>query len=536
MRAMKKPSVLIKIVAVCWLAISGLEGQTPNWSSQLDQIQELLKPADSDSPAAKSVKSQMQSYPATWKKMLDEGQFARFGEYGLRNQGLELDAVPDLAAKVADFNQSVSEEKDRRDAASIAAAKELIAQVGATLPRAQKAEDLDALMLSLSKAKISEYDNSAKLSAVSRELQGALQIVGNWQEYLMAKESGNSQSSLRHLEQISSALASNPILPRSIVLRLINPPAPPATAATGDVPAKQTVPLEAIQTQLSESGDSASALAALKTIPRTPQSGSDDNSFLRAVQAVEELRKLEPCMVESEVFANIRNLLNSQSQNRYTIARAIEQIELNAIARSYGLETPSAMNTSARKVLEALATSAKDKQDWTTLRKAINSLDNLGVSGYNSDSQKRTLDLKIMSLLVLGQAAEQRNDFEAAATAYLEASILDGQYLQRDVAYGKLATLKEKYPDKVAPVLAKAEENRQRAEATRYAAEREMMRNPMGMSRGMPYERMPSGDLAALRPMIQEVVAEFLKGKRLEVEKAADPEVKPKKEAGKKAE
>jgi hypothetical protein len=537
MRAMKKSSMLCMIATVCWLAIPGLDAQTTDCYSQLAQIQELLKPADSDSTAAKGVKTRMRGYPAAWKKMLDDGQFARFGEYNPSNQGLELDAVPDLEAKVAAFTQSVSEEKDRRDAATIAAAKALIAQVGTTLPSAQKAEDLDALMMSLNKTKISEYENNPKSAALARDLQVALQIVGNWQEYLMAKESGNTKSSMRLLEQISSALASAPILPRSVVLRLINPPAQPASAAQGDSSTKS--PVDQIQSQLSESGDSAAALMAVKAISRGQLNDWDDNSLLRALQAIEELRKLEPCMVESEVFANTRTIQSSfQGQGRYSITRAIEQIELNAIARNYGIEPPSAKITSARKALESIALSAKAQQDWTTLRKAINSLDNLTAGTHFSDSQKRVTDLKIMSLLVLGQAAEQRNDFEAAATAYLEASSLDGQYLQRDVGYSKLAAFKEKSPDKMAPVLAKAEENRQRAEASRYTAEREMMRSSMGMNRGMPgmpYERMQSGDLAALRPMVQEVVAEFLKGKRLELEKAAEPEAKPKQEAGKKA-
>jgi hypothetical protein len=45
--------------------------------------------------------------------------------------------------------------------------------------------------------------------------------------------------------------------------------------------------------------------------------------------------------------------------------------------------------------------------------------------------------LKIISLLELGKAAEQCDDFEGAATAYLEASSIDGLYLQREVAYAK---------------------------------------------------------------------------------------------------
>lgn len=232
-------------------------------------------------------------------------------------------------------------------------------------------------------------------------------------------------------------------------------------------------------------------------------------------------------MSESEVFANIRNLQNSQGQNRFSLARAIDQIALNALARSYGIETPSARTTSTRKILESIASGAREQQDWPKLRKVINSIETLNAGSYGQDTQKRTNDLKIISLLELGKSAEQRNDFEAATIAYLEASSIDGLYLQRELAYGSLADLKQKSPDKVAPVLAKAEESRQRAKAARYAAELEG-RSRMMMGGGMPFDRMRSQDMTLMRPMIQEVVAEFLKEKRLEAAKPAESEPKPK--------
>jgi hypothetical protein len=313
----------------------------------------------------------------------------------------------------------------------------------------------------------------------------------------------------------------------------------PKPAATKGGTVESRISFDEILTKLTESGDSASALAALKAIPRLQIGNSDDGNFLRTLQAVEDLRKLEPAMAESEVYANIRTILQGgQSQGRYSLTRAIDQIALNAIGRSYGIETPSTKVTSARNVLETMAISAKEKQDWPKLRKLINSLDALGSVGYGSSDyttggSKRSYDLKIIALLELGNAAEQRNDFEAAAAAYLEASGIDGQFLQRELGYGKLASLKEKAPDKLTPFLAKAEENRQRAEAARYAAELES-RNQMMMNRGMPNERWRKEDLTALRPLIQEVVAEFLKEKRIDSLKATDPAAKPKDESGQK--
>lgn len=526
---MKNRMSVLTILAATFIFSAVLHGQPADIPTQLDQIRELLKPGETDSPEVKNVKAMLQRYPDTWQSLLDRDQLGGFSEYGTKNLGAELSSVPDLAAKIDAFTKSVKEESERRDNAKIAAAEALIAQVGNQLQSAKKAEDLDALLLSLGKYKDSGYGNNPKLSALYRDMQGALQIAGNWQEYLIAEETGNAQESRSNLQQVSSQLSSTPIFPRSIVLRLLNPSTPKSADAKEGETAEPRVSLDAIMAKLTESGDSATALAELKSIPKAQLSGSDESYFPRYVQAVEDLRKLEPAMAESEVFANIRTTAqNSQSQGRYSLTRAIDQIALNAIARSYGIATPSTTATSARKVMESIAAGAREQQDWPKLRKAINSIENLNAGAYGQDVQKRTSDLKIISLLELGKAAEQRDDFEAAATAYLEASAIDGQYLQRELAYGRLADLKQKSPDKVGSVMAKAEENRQRAEAARYAAEIEGRDRRM-MNPGMPHDRMRPQDLTMMRPMIQEAVAEFLREKRLEAAKPAENVAKPEK-------
>jgi len=431
------------------------------------------------------------------------------------------------------FITSVKEELDRKEAVQTTAADALLTQVGDKLTAAKKAEDLDATISELNKISISENTRSPKTQAAARKLHGAKQIVVAWQDYLIAEEAGNAQTSHSKLESISSLLGTTPILPRSLVLRLLNQQAPKPAPAKADGSAELRIAIDEIQTKLTDSGDSASALAALKAIPRGQSSNYDGDYVLRTLQAVEDLRKLEPAMAESEVFANIRVILQgAQSQNRYFLASAIDQIVLNVIARSYGIEKPSAKVSSARNTLEALALSAKDKQNWPKLRQVINSLEALGTASfgsgdYNQLGSKRSNDLRAIALLELGGKAEQHNDIEAAASAYLEASGIDGQFLQREIGYAKLAALKEKAPDKLAPILVKAEENRQHAEAARDAAERES-RNQMMMYRGMPNERLRKEDLTALRPLIQEVVAEFLKDKRMEALKTPDPVTKPK--------
>jgi hypothetical protein len=519
---MKTHQLALGFFAASWFACTGLHAQEPDLKVQLDQIRELLTPADADSSETKELKGNLQRYPDQWQRMVDQEQLTGLSEYGAASAGAMWAKIPGLTEIVHEFIRSAAEEAARRDAEKITEAEALMSRVAETLKNARKAEELDPLMLELSKSKVSEYSNQPKLQATARSLQGALQIVTNWQEYLIAEETGNAQSRRSLLERISSQLAATPILPRSIVLRLLNPQTP----ETPQIAARETGMTRAsfneIQNKFIESGDSAGTLEKLADLPDELLRHAEISSFMRSLRMIEELRILEPSMSEAEVLANIRNLQNSSSENRFRLNRAIDQIALNAIARSHGIETPSANTTSARKVLESIASTAVAERNWRKLRKAIHSLDSLGSGAYSTDSHKRTQDLKILSLLELGETAEERDDLEAATTAYIEASMLDGQYLQRETAYTKIADLKQQFPEKVADLVAKAGEIRERAEIARETAEMES-RDRMMMNRGMPPQAVRREDLTLLRPLIQEVVAEFLKGKRIEAQKAPEP-------------
>lgn len=515
------------IVAASIFSIASAHARTPNIAAQIEEIRALLEPDEADSQQAKMLKAELRQLPDSWQQMVDNDQLAEFSRF---RANMDLSPLPDVAAKITELFQDVKTESTRKEAAKAAKAEALLDHIGDTLKAATKAEELDALLMALGNAKITDNGNNRKLSSLSRDLQNARQIITSWQDYLLARETGNVSEIRNNLQRISQELSSSPLIERSFVLRLLNSQAPKSADGSDSSGTNTRISLDEIQARLAETGDSAAALTALAAIPRAQLTRySEDGTFLRTVQAIEEIRKLEPAMVPSEVFASIRNLQVTRYTGHSSFAMALDQIRLNTIARSYGIDPPSAKTTSACKVLETIASTASKELDLPKLRKTLNLLESLGSASYDMDAQKRSSDLKIISLIELGAAAEQHNDLEAAAAAYLEASSIDGQYLQRSVAYGKLATLKEKSPEKIGPILAKAEETRVRLEAARNTAELET-RNQMMSFRGINGDRLPREDSTMMRKMIEEVVAEFLKGKRQETTKKSDDESKPAKE------
>jgi hypothetical protein len=288
------------IFAAAMLAGTTLHGQTADLHARLNEIRELLKPTDSDSPDVKNLKVSIYGYSDQWQRLLARDELTRFSDYAPQNLGGGLAATPSLMEKIQEFTKSVTEEVERRDEAKIAEAEALLSKVAETLMASKKAEDLDAIMLTMSEMRLNESGSSPKLRAKASGIINALQITRFWQEYLIADEAGNTQDRRKQLEQVSAQLASNLIVPRSFVLRLIYPKSAKAPGDNANVTAVTRLSLDDIKTQLSETGDSAAALAAVKSMPEGLLNGSD-HPFVSTLRTIEELRLMEPSMAESEV-------------------------------------------------------------------------------------------------------------------------------------------------------------------------------------------------------------------------------------------
>ncbi len=516
-----------KLRALIWvsLVISALNAlaQPADLVKQLDEIAILLKPSAADTEAAKNVKAALAPYPNTFRSLIAKDQLGSVADYGNRDGFGDLTAVPQLSERLAEFLRAVKVEVAGREQAKVSEGEALMTRVGTQLVNAKKAEDLDELMQALSNTKVSEYENSPTLATLSRKLQGALRIVACWQEYLIAKEVGDVEQSRSSMQQISSQLSSTPIFPRSIALRLLNPTLA-TTEASEPKGTNPRIAAEDIINQLIETGDSELALEQFKSVPKASLNGTYEASMPQQLLSVETVRKLEPSMAESEALANVRMLYqNNLSINRMAFTRAVDQIALNAVSRSYGLGKLSAKTTSTSQVLDKFAKEARLAEDWVKLRRVITSLDSLNY-GSSIDNQKRNYDLTNISYLISAQVAMEHNDLEGAITAYTSATSYDGLYIPRETAYIKLADLKQKFPDKIAPILAKAEESRQRADAFRTAA----MFSTRDARNGMSGPRMSEDEMKRFRPMIEEIIAGFLKEKRIE---EAPAEMEPAKQS-----
>ena len=181
---------LIPILAATLVLSSNLRAEkSAELQKQLEEITQLLTPAESDTPEIKISKSEISGLVENFHKQMNQEQVRDFA-ISLGHSSGQLN-IPGLVEKLDKIRLTAQQEILRRQEAKLAEGEALIKEVGDLLQSAKKPEELDGMLLKLSQLKISDYNEDPKLALIGRQVQTVAQIVGNWQEYLIAKETGN---------------------------------------------------------------------------------------------------------------------------------------------------------------------------------------------------------------------------------------------------------------------------------------------------------------------------------------------------------
>ena len=93
--AMKTPFACVPVLAASLLVSAPLCAEvSPELLSQLKEIRELLKPADTDTPEMKSLKDRVKNVPSVLQSMIDQGQFSNFPQYSAGYFGESAASIP----------------------------------------------------------------------------------------------------------------------------------------------------------------------------------------------------------------------------------------------------------------------------------------------------------------------------------------------------------------------------------------------------------------------------------------------------------
>lgn len=296
---------------ICALAVSSLllthplsaENPLQNHLKELEKVTEKTKStSDKD-----NTPYQLQSEVTVTSQITELLQQERHGELYQWIQN-NLKSYPHLSEEYrailirfnADLKQIAQESEDKE----LSEIQAILDQIKTTLYKAKKPEDLDDLLaLVSSKSKLSSHSYSfsntqnKELKALKQSLQSSGRIVSEWQNYLIAEIANDSQKCRRSLENLSHSLAENPIIPRSYVLRLLNP-----------VPEEQAPTSQGAHTELDTGQKTEEAIPAANFIPFTDIVQKLTNG--EDVQVVSDLiQQLPQAQFESREVTNFNGAL-----------------------------------------------------------------------------------------------------------------------------------------------------------------------------------------------------------------------------------
>ncbi len=204
-------------------------------------------------------------------------------EQALDNNG-NYDPTPKVLGFVTALKKDIKDDLKQRTQAVIAEVEGILATARETLVRAEEPEELDKLLVTLSRNRFINqgdnqgYDsNDVTLRGLLSELSNARQFVKYWQDYLQASNSGDVGQASQALRNLSSQETT--LIPRSQVIARLD-----FEKNNGDA-------LSNISQEIKTLDDMKPAIQKLSKMQKASQSSDSDSTSVRAT--VQTLASLE---------------------------------------------------------------------------------------------------------------------------------------------------------------------------------------------------------------------------------------------------
>ncbi len=274
-----------------------------------------------------------------------------------------LKSYPHLSEEYKSILLSLNAELKRlieeSEGKEISEIKSILEQIKTTIYKSKKPEDLDDLLaLVSSKSKLfSSHSHSfsstqnKELKALKQSLQSSGRIVSEWQNYLIAEIANNSQECRRSLENLSRSLTENPIIPRSYVLRLLNPvPVEQASATQGahtssdgdqntedtPIPATNFTPFPDIVQRLTDGEDIQVVSDLIQQLPQAQFDSREVTNFNGALMVLKGFDTKSNTSSFNEAMDYLRRSHRSSSDIRLdTFAKARNKIIMPILLEKY---------------------------------------------------------------------------------------------------------------------------------------------------------------------------------------------------------
>ncbi|MGB6221123.1 hypothetical protein [Haloferula sp.] len=383
----------------------------------------------------------------------------------IQQSSSQLAALPnDFRKALNAFNIELEKHLQELNEARIEELEDFFARLRDEIIAAKKPEDLDPLLEEISQRSTDRSYGSGKLNQEISNLQQKVSqssaIVSEWQNYLMAESINDGPACKRALENVSRYLSSNPLIPRSHVLRLLNPqvsvpaPTPPKPEKGADptsaADAEAFTPFPEIEKALERGGDWNEIAKLLAALPPAQQADQRISEFRSAIEKLITLSALDEAVSFLELIDAIINANEEAWILKGTSFRAArDSFLMKSLQRHYAetLKKSEIKATSPAQLLDQLTSHYLDLREWALASKVLSDQEALARLDRFGSERIYSSDAEALKALARAEAAASAEEIELAIKYYRLAAEKSSDARVFRASFEGLKALKETKPE-----------------------------------------------------------------------------------------
>ena len=320
--------------------------------------------------------------------------------------------------EIAILQDEIRTEREAQEKTTLSNVQEALGRAGKAVLDSKKPADLDKSITELGKFRLrgERGQSSEAVRTAFNQVEPTLQFVTQWQNYLSAVETGNSQAAQEALRSLSNSNGLS-LIPRSEILKLLALSKPDKSGQ--DAP-EQSLPVEAVEKILSETKTLADMEATLKKLRKLQESrtGSNRMDFINSL--IQSLQPIDKNYQDFKAGLAV-NLESSQSNSGGTelgnavIPRLKAELMLLMLPRYVGAAegTRAQPGEDVLQFLDRLSNEAKSRGDVGVAIRAREARRLLQRGSAISAS-----DTAALSALISGQNQEAAGQYMLAVISY----------------------------------------------------------------------------------------------------------------------
>ena len=383
----------------------------------------------------------------------------------IQQSSSQLAALPNEFREALDaFNAELEKHLKELSEARIEELEDFFTRLRNEIITAKKPEDLDPLLEEISKQSTDRNFSSGmqnrEISNLQQKVSQSSAIVSEWQNYLMAESVNDGPACKRALENVSRYLTSTPLIPRSHVLRLLNPevsippPTPPKPVNDADpTPAADTAtftPFPEIEKALEGGGDWKEIAKMLATLPPAQQADQQISEFRNAIDKLITLSALEEAvsfleLIDAFISANEESRILKGTSFR----AARDNFLMKSLKRHYAetLKKTESKATSPAQLLDQLTSHHLDLSEWALASKVLSDHEALARLDRYGSERVYSSDAEALKALARAEAAASAEEVELAIKYYRLAAEKSSDARVFRASFEGLKALKEAKPE-----------------------------------------------------------------------------------------